>query len=113
MFQRSSVVEQSAVNRSVVGSSPTAGAIKYRLVRFFLCPKNQKLLDESKKKTYTVVRLFSTRINVMVQKQSGRKSVKKTAKQIQFDKMLKGIRHCVKQKISVDEKINIIINIFS
>ena len=29
-FQRSSVVEQSAVNRSVVGSSPTAGAIKGR-----------------------------------------------------------------------------------
>ena len=29
-FQRSSVVEQSAVNRSVVGSSPTAGAIKER-----------------------------------------------------------------------------------
>ena len=28
LFQRSSVVEQSAVNRSVVGSSPTAGAIK-------------------------------------------------------------------------------------
>ena len=26
-FRRSSVVEQSAVNRSVVGSSPTAGAI--------------------------------------------------------------------------------------
>ena len=30
LFQRSSVVEQSAVNRSVVGSSPTAGAIKGR-----------------------------------------------------------------------------------
>ena len=28
LFQRSSVVEQSAVNRSVVGSSPTAGANK-------------------------------------------------------------------------------------
>ena len=38
-FQRSSVVEQSAVNRSVVGSSPTAGAIKKRslLGSFFLC----------------------------------------------------------------------------
>ena len=32
LFQRSSVVEQSAVNRSVVGSSPTAGAIKSPLI---------------------------------------------------------------------------------
>lgn len=30
LFQRSSVVEQSAVNRSVVGSSPTVGANKER-----------------------------------------------------------------------------------
>ena len=38
-FQRSSVVEQSAVNRSVVGSSPTAGAIKKDPVwgLFFMC----------------------------------------------------------------------------
>ena len=35
LFQRSSVVEQSAVNRSVVGSSPTAGAIKIRLLGGF------------------------------------------------------------------------------
>ena len=39
LFQRSSVVEQSAVNRSVVGSSPTAGAIKRGSLSgsFFLC----------------------------------------------------------------------------
>jgi hypothetical protein len=29
LFRSSSVVEQSAVNRSVVGSSPTCGAITY------------------------------------------------------------------------------------
>ena len=43
LFQRSSVVEQSAVNRLVVGSSPTAGAIKAPLFLLlkgaFLVPK--------------------------------------------------------------------------
>ena len=45
----------------------------------------------------------------MVQKQSGCKSVKKTVKQLQFDKMLKNIRRSVKQQDTIDDKINIII----
>ena len=46
LFQRSSVVEQSAVNRSVVGSSPTAGAIKRGSLSgsFFLCVLCVKVL---------------------------------------------------------------------
>ena len=45
LFQRSSVVEQSAVNRSVVGSSPTAGAIKKKtpLKREFFLRKRRLL----------------------------------------------------------------------
>ena len=63
LFQRSSVVEQSAVNRSVVGSSPTAGAIKrafiyessfllhkiikrYKLEKYFYKMKNRGKFHE-------------------------------------------------------------------
>ena len=49
MVQRSSVVEQSAVNRSVVGSSPTAGAIKKDPIwgLFFMRPlQSQKLTNQ-------------------------------------------------------------------
>ena len=47
LFRLSSAVEQSAVNRSVVGSNPTAGAkVKHPKGCFFLCPEKQCLLNQ-------------------------------------------------------------------
>ncbi len=46
LFQRSSVVEQSAVNRSVVGSSPTAGAIKELSFESSFLIKQPNLLND-------------------------------------------------------------------